>query len=383
MNDIKRQKITERLDFEYDDLLHIASKSNERCCHCGKKVYFGYGATVEHFIPISKGGTNQDINLVMLCKDCNESKGSFIYEPDDYLEFLNDGPKEKLKGYFDSFIHSFDFVNRDNILACDRYKLNIPVMNYNLHHSVLYRKNGKNYNAIATKTERPIWIQKATIDDADRISNFFIKYLKKYNSLSDEEVARINILFWLTFGCIYYIEKDGEIKNFAAVTVAKADESEEKSFNPMTNDAFLTVHVFSYYKTDFSIYSAYTLSRFIADAIMDEQNVHQIPIRFDMLTIDPATYMICDDISYQTEHFTTTFYIFHNKKRNELDELNKNNALHKFFNKFARLNGEKLATWFEKHGTDSEDYKWMIDELAVKFDDIEDDDDYEEEVING
>ena len=72
---LERQKIVERDDFTFDEREHIAAKSHHKCAHCGKEVYFGYGATVDHFVPLNKGGTNRDINLIMLCNDCNKEKG--------------------------------------------------------------------------------------------------------------------------------------------------------------------------------------------------------------------------------------------------------------------------------------------------------------------
>ena len=47
----------------------IMNKSENKCCHCGKLISFekkkGYKkATVEHFIPLSKSGTNSIKNLV-------------------------------------------------------------------------------------------------------------------------------------------------------------------------------------------------------------------------------------------------------------------------------------------------------------------------------
>lgn len=40
----------------------------------------GYGlATVDHVVPLSKGGSNQPWNMVLACFDCNEAKGDSPY----------------------------------------------------------------------------------------------------------------------------------------------------------------------------------------------------------------------------------------------------------------------------------------------------------------
>ena len=41
------------------------------CVYCG-----GPGTHIDHFIPIARGGTNAEGNLVEACKSCNSSKGS-------------------------------------------------------------------------------------------------------------------------------------------------------------------------------------------------------------------------------------------------------------------------------------------------------------------
>lgn len=375
MNDIKRQKITERVNFEYDDLLHIARKSNERCCHCGRKVYFGYGATVEHFVPISKGGLNRDINLVMLCKDCNESKGNFIYDPDDYLEFLNEEHKEKLKGYFNSYIESFDFVNRDNLLAYDKYKVNVALPIKKLHYSAMAQKKN-----IQTPTI-PLWVQKATIDDLDKVTEYYIKYLKKYNQLDSEEAARINIAFWITFGCIYYVEKDNEIKTMITVSITKANE--EVNTKRDWTDNYLTINLFSYYDTDLSLTLARNLSHSVPCDIMAEQKLDQIPVRLSIFKEDVLSSAILNDPekNYEIGPFLTGFFLMRQAKavKNHYS-LREAPKLKTFFNKFSEINEAKLDKWFKDYGQNKADFEWMLCELTLPGE--TENDENMEEIVN-
>jgi 5-methylcytosine-specific restriction endonuclease McrA len=43
----------------------------EKCKKCGTKK----NLTIDHIIPLSKGGTNKFSNLQCLCKKCNQKKG--------------------------------------------------------------------------------------------------------------------------------------------------------------------------------------------------------------------------------------------------------------------------------------------------------------------
>ncbi len=49
-----------------------------QCAYCGKKFglneIFGYNAEIDHIIPRSKGGTNRQFNLALVCRECNQKK---------------------------------------------------------------------------------------------------------------------------------------------------------------------------------------------------------------------------------------------------------------------------------------------------------------------
>lgn len=46
-----------------------------RCIYCNTLLSQD-NATADHIIPISKGGNNTQINLVVCCKDCNNERGN-------------------------------------------------------------------------------------------------------------------------------------------------------------------------------------------------------------------------------------------------------------------------------------------------------------------
>ena len=361
MGNIKRQKIVQRDNFTEDEKNLIAMKSDFRCCHCGKKVFYGYGATVEHFIPLSEGGTNRNINLIMLCKQCNEEKKSYIYHPREYLNYLNEKDLENLEGYFNSYIKSFEFVNRDNILACDRYRFYVPVNTSNLNKNVYEYKNKKLRDAIYNNS-REIWVKRATFKDLQKLTDYFVKYLKKYNCLDSADSARINIEFWLTFGCIYYIEIAGEIKTFITVTATEANKN--VLIDKKEIDNFLTINVFAYYSTEYALTLAWNLCREIPKKIFDEQDVKQIPIKYSTLVNDQLAYAICDGGAiYKNGRFLESFLILYEGDKSDLPELNEDENLNKFFNKFNKINKENINVWFKDHK--QETYDWMVREISL------------------
>ncbi len=50
------------------------------CHYCKRKIRFEH-ATIDHKVPLSKGGRNHDENFLLACKTCNSIKGSLDYEP--------------------------------------------------------------------------------------------------------------------------------------------------------------------------------------------------------------------------------------------------------------------------------------------------------------
>lgn len=55
----------------------IFEKCNSQCVYCKKKVVMGtFDAFIDHVIPLTKGGNNEDENLVVACRRCNGTKGT-------------------------------------------------------------------------------------------------------------------------------------------------------------------------------------------------------------------------------------------------------------------------------------------------------------------
>ena len=60
-----------RLDHDHDAAAYGAILSADPCSYCG-----GPAGTVDHVVPLSRGGRNDAENLTAACFDCNRSKGA-------------------------------------------------------------------------------------------------------------------------------------------------------------------------------------------------------------------------------------------------------------------------------------------------------------------
>lgn len=58
--------------------VRILARDNYCCKYCGRSRDDGVKLTVDHIIPISRGGTDGLDNLWTLCLECNQGKGDLI-----------------------------------------------------------------------------------------------------------------------------------------------------------------------------------------------------------------------------------------------------------------------------------------------------------------
>lgn len=126
-----RKKINIRETWS-ESLKKIAlSKSNGVCCRCGKPLTI-QNMTVEHVIPLSKGGTNEISNIVALCEDCNKEKSNTILEPKKYYKYLAEYQREYLQEKYEKYINQeYMDINTffpEDILYIPNFKAILPLM---------------------------------------------------------------------------------------------------------------------------------------------------------------------------------------------------------------------------------------------------------------
>jgi len=73
--------------------LKILLKTNGKCYYCGVKLYLKKKShrpviTIDHYIPLSKGGFDDTANKVPACKKCNNAKGDLM--PEDFLRIQDE-----------------------------------------------------------------------------------------------------------------------------------------------------------------------------------------------------------------------------------------------------------------------------------------------------
>lgn len=165
---LPRKKVVERVWFSKDVKEDILRKSDGVCAHCGCPVAIGDNFTVEHVVPISKGGTNDLVNIVALCQTCNTTKGDCVWHPYEYLTYLHDENKKELGEYIDKYFHDKRWFTRNNFCQVDFKKidaiLDVPVLKQRLleiDREIIEYLLGMSNNAF-TLSELEVWMKRAT-----------------------------------------------------------------------------------------------------------------------------------------------------------------------------------------------------------------------------
>lgn len=212
-----RKQIENRREFTYPEKQQIYEKSDYRCCWCGKKIEIhGKDSTIEHFIPISKGGTNDLKNLVCLCYDCNQAKNDMIVPPYDYYHYLLPGYREEIMGLYDLYCNDISYYDRNNFTKDDAREF----IYYNRMQSLESRvpqckkKNGHYGINIPMRAV----LKKANYSDLDGIYEYCIRYHKKHNIDTGELKSLISSIF--NDGAIYCIKKGNEIISVIPVSTS-------------------------------------------------------------------------------------------------------------------------------------------------------------------
>ncbi len=95
-----RKAVNEKVRYQ------IFSRDSFRCKACGRSADDGVKLTVDHVIPVDWGGTNDMLNLITLCDECNRGKKAWVdTAPSNVMKGVMDKStvEQRIETLFDKF----------------------------------------------------------------------------------------------------------------------------------------------------------------------------------------------------------------------------------------------------------------------------------------
>lgn len=225
-----RKKTEQRRLFSVDEKIFILDKSNNKCCRCGKTIDIN-SMTVEHVIPLSKGGKNERKNLIALCEDCNIKKTNYILHPSDYYEYLNEFYMNEVMEIYKEYMKDIPWYGVHNFTKEDvrSFEYRIPMMSH-------VKKTKKGY--ILPYMKQNLLLKKTYRNEYKDIYKYIKEYNEKYGFDTDYLEDVINETY--KKGCIYKLYKNNEIVALLPLKIDKVNYfDDEKTFYTMCLNGIL------------------------------------------------------------------------------------------------------------------------------------------------
>lgn len=247
----KRKKIENRQIFSRSERLEILEKSNCKCSHCGVDLIGFF--TVDHVIPLNKGGTNDSSNLVALCEECNKAKDDLIVDPSSYFKYVKSGILDILIKNQEKFCEEFEWLSQNNILPTDIKEIKIAYSPRRFNSMLSkVKKNGAHKAYYTTIT---CYIKRATENKLKEIVDFCysVSLLSNTNN-NKEKLISDEVNYWFKNGAIYYLtNKDDSIRAVVPVVFDSFNDKFDTSIKESKANGIIPYFPPAYlYKRDFN-----------------------------------------------------------------------------------------------------------------------------------
>lgn len=121
-----RSRIEERTPFPWAVKETLLKETGGKCAHCGILLDRYSNMTVDHFIPLNRGGTNDQVNLTMLCDGCNQEKSDMVL-PSSWYPFLSPAKRREMAAAMKQYMKDTDYLSQDCLLPVDTFRIEVPV----------------------------------------------------------------------------------------------------------------------------------------------------------------------------------------------------------------------------------------------------------------
>ncbi len=210
----ERTKVESRPNsYSIEEKEYILTKTHRKCAKCGCKLsikddFF----TVDHYIPLNKGGSNNIKNLVPMCRTCNKEKDDYTVTPSYYRYLSDDYTKEIAELYMD-YCESVEWKNLNNYCKFElmHFPVYIPIESLNSH----LRKTPKEYKGYkcTTKIRSELYLRKTKPEECDRLVDYVYNYNAKHGWIDDKAEIKELIQNVYDQGCMYVLSRSANVNS--------------------------------------------------------------------------------------------------------------------------------------------------------------------------
>lgn len=203
-----QRKKENRIYFDTETRERVLKKSKCKCAKCGKELNIST-MTIDHIIPLSKGGTNKEYNLIAMCKKCNKEKGSSVFKPSDYYKGIPKYLLPKLDKMFDEYMYGEDFFSWSNLFKQDIITIETDVT---------HKPSRRCMKTYTVKSK----FQKAYYKYLNDIYEYLLYYYSVYkDKLYNKWYIKKLVSAVFTYGCWYFIRSGDSIKFLVGFTICR------------------------------------------------------------------------------------------------------------------------------------------------------------------
>ena len=356
-----RRKTNMRERFSLQDKKIVLSKSNNRCAHCGKPLDT-YTVTVEHCVPLSKGGSNdRATNLVALCESCNEKKNNLVVNPNRYYKYLTDLHKEIIQDTYDKYMTQAEWLNINTFFPYDLY----IVPNYDRYFRInpkVLRRKGEILDLFRDEYDHALktggyTFRKYKFDDYFALIKYNNKKHKKDLKYKEEDF--IEELKWvLKNGAVYLLLNGASISGYYFMYYNFAEYKDYIT-------AFITIFSINNIKDSQAMVTNDYINLTLAESLLRNRGLNKILIEYSVESNDPRKRFI-DDRSFGVAESNTGISYFQAYKIDEEGELC--NTYFKPKEDQEVLEGSKyFETIKQLSGVSKEEYNEIIESLHESY----------------